>query len=190
MQIQQILNELNEDCQISKTNSNIKMNHPCLLRHGIEVNYKQSFVACISDALYFAKKIKSENSKVEKFAKVLNIKEMKPIYLFDKKLLCGVIEYGNNTYYLDIEDKDKIINFEKKFVFNNESDIYPSFNYNNKRINYLEFLYGYKENGNVNYIFKNGNEYDLRKCNINFFLLNSTISTKFKLSLSMYYYCS
>ena len=77
MQIQQILNELNEDCQISKTNSNIKMNHPCLLRHGIEVNYKQSFVACISDALYFAKKIKSEYSKVEKFAKVLNIKEMK-----------------------------------------------------------------------------------------------------------------
>jgi hypothetical protein len=77
MQIQQILNELNEDCQISKTNSNIKMNHPCLLRHGIEVNYKQSFIACVSDALYFAKKIKSENSKVEKFAKVLSIKEMK-----------------------------------------------------------------------------------------------------------------
>jgi len=104
--------------------------------------------------------------KIIKNKNSINIKEMKPIYLFDKELLCGVIEYSNNTYYLDIEDRDKIINFEKKFVFNNESDIYPSFNYNNKRINYLEFLYGYKENGNVNYIFKNGNEYDLRKCNI------------------------
>ena len=94
------------------------------------------------------------------------IKEMKPIYLFNKELLCGVIEYGSNTYYLENEDKDKIINFEKKFVFNTETDTYPSFNYNNKRINYLEFVFGYKENGNVNYIFKNGNKCDLRKCNV------------------------
>lgn len=108
------------------------------------------------------------------------IKEMKPIYLFDNELLCGIIEYGKNKYYLDIEERDKIINFEKKFVFNTETDIYPSFNYNSKRINYLEFLYGYKENGNVNYIFKNRNNYDLRKCNIICeHIYNETIKTNY-----------
>lgn len=111
-------------------------------------------------------KIKKIDNEISKSNNNTIVKEMKPLYLFDKELSSGVIEYNNYKYYLDIEDRDKIINFEKKFVFNTENDIYPSFNYNNKRINYLEFLYGYKENGNVNYIFKNGNKYDLRKSNV------------------------
>ena len=52
-QIQQILHEVNADCQISKTNTNLKPDHPCLLRHGIEINDKQSFVACMSDTLFY-----------------------------------------------------------------------------------------------------------------------------------------
>ena len=52
-QIQQILHEVNADCQISKTNTNLKPDHPCLLRHGIEVNDKQSFVSCMSDVLMY-----------------------------------------------------------------------------------------------------------------------------------------
>ena len=100
MQIQQILHELNEDCQISKTNTNIKANHPCLLRHGIEVNYKQSFIACISDALYFARKVKSENNKVEKFAKVLNIKEMKQ-RIIKSLTLDNFINYQNGNLVKD-----------------------------------------------------------------------------------------
>jgi hypothetical protein len=52
-QIQQILHEVNADCQISKINTNLKPDHPCLLRHGIEINDKQSFVACISDILFY-----------------------------------------------------------------------------------------------------------------------------------------
>ena len=51
--IQRMLREVNADCQISKTNTNIKPDHPCLLRHGIEVNPKQSFIACVSDVLFF-----------------------------------------------------------------------------------------------------------------------------------------
>ena len=113
MQIQQILNELNEDCQISKTNSNIKMNHPCLLRHGIEVNYKQSFVACISDALYFAKKIKSENSKVEKFAKILNIKEMKQ-RIIKSLTIDNFITYQNGNLVKDFyNNTESIVDINK-----------------------------------------------------------------------------
>jgi len=54
-QIQKFLHEVNADCQISKTNTNLKKNHPCLLRHGVISNNTQSFLACIADALLYDK---------------------------------------------------------------------------------------------------------------------------------------
>lgn len=73
-----MLHEINADCQISKSNTNIKENHPCLLRHGVEVSKNQSFVACIADALFFGKRIIDENNQLTtKVAKVLSIKEIK-----------------------------------------------------------------------------------------------------------------
>ena len=66
--LQTILHEANIDCQISKTNTNLKEGYPCLLRHGVEGNNKQSFIACISDILYFG------NSTT---VPVLSIQEMK-----------------------------------------------------------------------------------------------------------------
>jgi hypothetical protein len=65
-------------------------------------------------------------------------------------------------------DRDSIINFNKKFVFNNVSDLYPSYNYNQQKINYLMFLYNFKEN-NVKYIFNNNNNFDLRRSNVNYY---------------------
>ena len=53
MSVQNILREDNNKCQISKTNTNVKPDHFCLLRHGVEVNQKQSFIACIADIKYF-----------------------------------------------------------------------------------------------------------------------------------------
>lgn len=77
-EIQTILREVNADCQISKTNTNIKENHPCLLRHGIEVNKKQSFIAAISDEIFFGKRtVDEENRLTTKMVRVLTIKEMK-----------------------------------------------------------------------------------------------------------------
>jgi hypothetical protein len=90
---------------------------------------------------------------------------MKPVYSFDKEYNCGIIDYNNKKYYVDINDRDNIINFNKKFMFNNEDDLYPSYNYNKQTINYLMFLYNFKEN-NVNYIFKNNNPFDLRRNNV------------------------
>lgn len=92
----------------------------------------------------------------------------KPVYSFCKELQCGIIEYNSKTYCIDIEDRDKIINFSKKFTFNNAYDIYPSYNYNEQKINYLMFLYNFKEN-NVKYVFKNNNPYDLRRDNVEFY---------------------
>lgn len=95
-------------------------------------------------------------------------KSMKPIYSFDKEQKCGIINYNSKKYYMDMNDRDNIINFNKKFIFNNENDLYPSYNYNNQKINYLMFLYNFKEN-NVDYVFKNNNPFDLRRNNVNFY---------------------
>jgi len=69
MSIQKFLHEVNADCQISKTNTNIKPNHTCLLRHGIEINQNQSFIGCISDAKYYGE------------IKIPTIKEMKELII-------------------------------------------------------------------------------------------------------------
>jgi len=91
--------------------------------------------------------------------------KMKPVYSTDTNLLCGVIEYNNKKYYVDQNDKDRIINFNKSFVFTNGDDIYPSYCYNYKRFSYLDFIFQYNRES-VYYHFKNGNELDLRKCNV------------------------
>jgi hypothetical protein len=89
----------------------------------------------------------------------------KPVYLFNAELNCGIIQYNSKTYYLDIEDRDNIINYKKKFIFHDESDLYPCYLYNNGRINYLQFIFGFKDI-NVDFTFKNNNNLDLRKSNV------------------------
>jgi hypothetical protein len=106
---------------------------------------------------------------------------MKPKYSTDEKLMCGVIEYNNKTYLLDLNDKDRIINFNKNFVFINECDIYPSYCYNYKRFNYLDFIFNYNQE-TVYFIFKNENQYDLRKNNIEIYhIYHKIISQKYEI---------
>lgn len=92
--------------------------------------------------------------------------KMKPIYGTNKELNCGTISYGGNFYLVDYENKDKIINFNKNFVFvNSENEVYPSYAYNYKRFTYLDLLFNFNEETSY-YHFKNGNKFDLRRCNI------------------------
>jgi len=51
--IQYFFNESAFDCQISGINKNIKENHLCLLRRGVENSLNQSFIACLSMVKYF-----------------------------------------------------------------------------------------------------------------------------------------
>jgi len=90
---------------------------------------------------------------------------MKPVYSTNIELLCGIIEYNNKTYLVDLSDKDRIINFNKTFVFANEDDLYPSYAYNYKRFTYLDFIFSFNQES-VHYIFKNENPLDLRRCNV------------------------
>ena len=92
-------------------------------------------------------------------------KNMKPNYSTNIELNCGVIEYNNKIYLFDNKDKDKIINFKHKFLFITGKEDYPSYCYNYKRFSYLDFIYDFPPSY-VCYHFKNGNKYDLRRCNV------------------------
>lgn len=68
--IQNFLHELSSDCRDVKKQGILKLGHPCFLRHSIEINNKQSFIACIADIIYY-----------KKIEKVPTIEEMKEIMI-------------------------------------------------------------------------------------------------------------
>jgi hypothetical protein len=128
--IQKMLHEVNADCQISKTNTNIKPNHPCLLRHGIEVNKKQSFIACISDILYFNKIYKDESSTEKKFKKILSIKEMRE-KIINSITIDTFVTYQNGNLVTDFHNMSnkESIDVEK---YKSNSKIFSKLNNDNE----------------------------------------------------------
>ena len=112
-EIQTILHEVGADCQISKTNSNIKENHPCLLRHGVEINKKQSFISAISDEIFFGKRIIDEENKLTtKEARVLSIKEMRE-RIIKSINIDSFIKYQNGNLVNDFYDPDRNVDVKK-----------------------------------------------------------------------------
>ena len=107
VEIQTMLHVSNADCQISKTNTNVKQNFPCLLRHGVEVNNKQSFIACISDILFFGKKsVNVEDKTSTNTTKVFTIKEMREI-IIKALTLDTFIKYQNGNLVTNFYDATK-----------------------------------------------------------------------------------
>ena len=110
-EIQIMLHEVNADCQISKTNTNIKENHPCLLRHGVEISNKQSFIACIADEIFFGKKIVDEENQ-NKIAKILDIKSTRE-RIIKAINIDSFIKYQNGNLVIDFYDLNKIVDINK-----------------------------------------------------------------------------
>jgi hypothetical protein len=126
-EIQTILHEVNADCQVSKTNTNIKENHPCLLRHGVEVNKRQSFIAAISDEIFFGKRIiDQQNRLTTKEAKVLSIKEMRE-RIIKSINIDSFIKYQNGNLVTDFYDPEKSVDVNKY----QNSKLYSKINLNN-----------------------------------------------------------
>lgn len=86
------------------------------------------------------------------------------MYSYDVEKNCMCITQEGRTYLFDQADFCKILNHSKSFIFHETDEHYPSFIYNNKYVNYLEFLY--KDGNFFNYHFFNGNKYDLRLKNV------------------------
>ena len=95
---------------------------------------------------------------------MLNPHTCSPVYSFDDKMNCNIITYKDRNYYVDCDDFVKILNFKKKFLYDDKYD-YPSFNANYKKYFLIEFLYDF-DMENIDYLFNNNNKYDLRKCNV------------------------
>ncbi len=129
-------------------------------------------------SLSYYKKNKIDDKNTHNFN---NTEIMKPKYSTNEKLMCGIIEYNNKTYLVDLNDKDRIINFNKSFIFVNETDIYPSYCYNYKRFSYLDFIFNYNQE-TVYFIFKNENHYDLRRNNVEIYhIYHKNISQKYEI---------
>jgi hypothetical protein len=126
-EIQTILHEVNADCQVSKTNTNIKENHPCLLRHGVKINKNQSFVAAISDLLFYGKRLYDENNKPTKgTAKILSIKEMRE-RLVKALTIDSFIKYQNGNLVTNFHDADRKVDLDKY----SQSKLYSKINMEN-----------------------------------------------------------
>jgi hypothetical protein len=111
--IEKMLHQVNADCQISKTNTNIKPNHSCLLRHGIEVNQKQSFIACISDIMFFNKLYFDNETKTKKFRKILDIKEMRE-RIKNSITIDTFVTYQNGNLVTDFHNMQNSDNIDVK----------------------------------------------------------------------------
>lgn len=74
---------------------------------------------------------------------------------------------STKMYIIDFEQFNKINNFDKRFILKDLDD-YPSYYYNYKNYNLINFLFNMKyENIYIN--FKNNNKYDLRSSNIEYY---------------------
>jgi len=88
--IQQLLREKNTTC---------KTGNMCLLRHGVEISKTQSFIACISDALYYTRQ------------DFVSINEMKETIILTLNI-DNFITYQNGNLVTDFYDPKKIPNTE------------------------------------------------------------------------------
>ena len=135
--VQKFLQEVNEKCQISKTDTTIKPNHNCLLRHGVEVNSTQSFIACLANAMFYGQ-TENDNPLLSRYIPGVNhevptIKEMKQIIIdaidIDKfvKYQNGdlITSFSNPDLEVKIEDyiKSKLYKNAKLSLKNNTSNV-------------------------------------------------------------------
>ena len=126
LSLQAFFQEISLNCQLSKTDSSLlKPNHACLLRHGVENNSKQSFIACIADALFYTTK-----------EGIPDIKEMK------EKIIKAIdidtfITYQNGNNYLSFLDTSNIKNIDQQDMDKySDSKLYKKiFKSNNKNSN-------------------------------------------------------
>ena len=110
--VQYFLHEVNEDCQISKTNTNLKLNHTCLLRLGVENSANQSFIACVASAIFYGQKDeRTKKPLITKFIpnaryEVPTIKEMKQI-IINSIDLDRFVKYQNGDLIASFSNKDE-----------------------------------------------------------------------------------
>ena len=132
--IQVFLNQSSSECQISKTNSNIKSFHTCLLRHGVENSETQSFVACIASVLFYGDKIEdTKNARITKFIPNANY-EVPSISIMKQLILDAInidkfITYQNGDLVTTFANNNIDIKIDETTYYN--SEIYKKIQHSN-----------------------------------------------------------
>jgi hypothetical protein len=124
--IQNLLHYQGDRCQISKTNTNLRDNHPCLLRHGIESNKNQSFLACLADVLNYGKDTDLTVKQLkEKIVNAINIDNFIVYHngnlvnnFYDGNLNVAIEKYQTSKLYKKINMSNEFELFYLKKVIN------------------------------------------------------------------------
>ena len=127
----------NKLCYISSNNTNLRLNHECILRKGVENNKTQSFIACICDIFY---KDSDDDTK-------LTIVEMKEKLIeslnYDKFIK---LQNGNLIRIFDDSSKNDITDdFKKSKIYNKLKSNNPESNIYFKKVisaynNFISYL--------------------------------------------------
>jgi len=100
-------------------------------------------------------------------------------YDFDREDKFGKIHFDDQTAIMDLEDLFAIINYPHTFTRYTPDKQFPYYTVNYQCICYKKFIYKYNDI-NVNYVFKNGNTFDLRRSNVDMFhTYHNTIIQKY-----------
>ena len=105
--IQKALNNINADCNVEELNLDVKENYNCMFRHGVENNEKQSFIACIADCLFFARK---SNANIQ--YKIPTIKQMKEL-IINSLTLDNYIKFQNGNLVNNFKNTMDDVDIEK-----------------------------------------------------------------------------
>ena len=100
---------------------NLKFNHTCILRHGVEVSSTQSFIACIASAIFYGQRDETSKEKnkphlITKYFPnvkydVPTIKEMKEL-IIKSLTIDNFIKYQNGDLVTTFADDNREINLD------------------------------------------------------------------------------
>jgi hypothetical protein len=126
--VQKFLHEINEDCQVSKMNPSLKPNHTCILRHGVETNSQQSFIACIANAMFYGQKVgpkKNDAPLITEFIpnakyEVPSIEEMKTKILIPAINIDKFVKYQNGDLIASFANPEANVDINKSEYTNSK----------------------------------------------------------------------
>lgn len=98
-------------------------------------------------------------------------------YGFDSKKQCGKVIFNDKVVLMDFQDLFSIINHDRTFTRYKSEKQFPFYMRNQQQVSYLEHIFNYSPE-NINYIFKNGDTYDLRRSNVEIFHTYHTYITQ------------
>lgn len=103
-------------------------------------------------------------------------------YGFDSEKQCGKVIFSDKVVLMDFKDLFSIINHDRTFTRYTSEKQFPFYMRNQQLVSYMEHIFKYSPE-NINYIFKNGDSYDLRRSNVEIFHnYHTTVTQKYEVT--------